>query len=292
MLKKAPKAYSDEKFLKSPAARSLRIVAEYMEPQYRFRKENVRDTIVFYGSARLLPRAEAKKRLKALTLLKNPSMQRVINAEVDLEMSRYYEDTVKLSKMLTEWSIKQEPGNRFVVCSGGGPGIMEASNRGAKKAGGKSIGLNISLPFEQNPNQYITPALNFEFHYFFMRKFWFAYLAKALIIMPGGFGTLDELFELLTLIQTKKIRKKMPIVIYDRKFWNNIINLEELANKRLIDREDLKLFNVVDTVEEAFEFLKNELMKHYLQKPDSLFNQKASVTPKEKRKLKKRIKES
>lgn len=292
MLKKAPKAYSDEKFLKSPAARSLRIVAEYMEPQYRFRRENVRDTIVFYGSARLLPRAEAKKRLKALTQLKNPSMQRVIDAEVDLEMSRYYEDTVKLSKMLTEWSIKQEPGNRFVVCSGGGPGIMEASNRGAKKAGGKSIGLNISLPFEQNPNPYITPSLNFEFHYFFMRKFWFAYLAKALIIMPGGFGTLDELFELLTLIQTKKIRKKMPIVIYDRKFWNNIINLEELANKRLIDREDLKLFNVVDTVEEAFEFLKNELMKHYLQKPDSLFNQKASVTPKEKRKLKKRIKEA
>ena len=292
MLKKAPKAYSDEKFLKSPAARSLRIMAEYMEPQYRFRKENVRDTIVFYGSARLLPRAEAKKRLKALTQLKNPSMQRVIDAEVDLEMSRYYEDTVKLSKMLTEWSIKQEPGNRFVVCSGGGPGIMEASNRGAKKAGGKSIGLNISLPFEQNPNPYITPSLNFEFHYFFMRKFWFAYLAKALIIMPGGFGTLDELFELLTLIQTKKIRKKMPIVIYDRKFWNNIINLEELANKRLIDREDLKLFNVVDTVEEAFEFLKNELMKHYLQKPDSLFNQKARVTPKEKRKLKKRIKEA
>ncbi len=292
MLKKAPKAYSDEKFLKSPAARSLRIVAEYMEPQYRFRRENVRDTIVFYGSARLLPRAEAKKRLKALTQLKNPSMQRVIDAEVDLEMSRYYEDTVKLSKMLTEWSIKQEPGNRFVVCSGGGPGIMEASNRGAKKAGGKSIGLNISLPFEQNPNPYITPSLNFEFHYFFMRKFWFAYLAKALIIMPGGFGTLDELFELLTLIQTKKIRKKMPIVIYDRKFWNNIINLEELANKRLIDREDLKLFNVVDTVEEAFEFLKNELMKHYLQKPDSLFNQKARVTPKEKRKLKKRIKEA
>jgi len=292
MLKKAPKAYSDEKFLKSPAARSLRIVAEYMEPQYRFRRENVRDTIVFYGSARLLPRAEAKKRLKALTQLKNPSMQRVIDAEVDLEMSRYYEDTVKLSKMLTEWSIKQEPGNRFVVCSGGGPGIMEASNRGAKKAGGKSIGLNISLPFEQNPNPYITPSLNFEFHYFFMRKFWFAYLAKALIIMPGGFGTLDELFELLTLIQTKKIRKKMPIVIYDRKFWNNIINLEELANKRLIDREDLKLFNVVDTVEEAFEYLKNELMKHYLQKPDSLFNQKASVTPKEKRKLKKRIKEA
>jgi len=291
-LQKAPKAYKDEKFLNSPAARSLRIVSEYMEPQYRFRQENVRDTIVFYGSARLLPKSVANKRLKALKQLKKPNPRRIKDAEMDLEMSRYYEDTVKLSQMITEWSMKQEPGNRFVVCSGGGPGIMEASNRGAKKAGGKSIGLNISLPFEQNPNPYITPALNFEFHYFFMRKFWFAYLAKALIIMPGGFGTLDELFELLTLVQTKKKKKKMPIVIYDKKFWNNIINLEELANKRVIDREDLKLFCVVDTVEEAFEILKNDLSKHYLQKTVSLFNQKAVVTPKEKRKLEKRVKES
>ncbi len=285
-LAKAPKAYSDEKFLKSPAARSLRIVAEYMEPQYRFRKENVRDTIVFYGSARLLPKSVANKKLTALKKFKNPNKKHLLNAEVDLEMSRYYEDTVKLSAMLTEWSIKQEPGNRFVICSGGGPGIMEASNRGAKKAGGKSIGLNISLPFEQNPNPYITPALNFEFHYFFMRKFWFAYLAKALVIMPGGFGTLDELFELLTLIQTKKIRKKMPIVIYDKLFWNRIINMEELANKRLIDKDDLKLFHIAETVEEAFEYIKNDLQKLYMQKPVSLFNQKATITPKEKKKLK------
>ncbi len=285
-LAKAPKAYSDEKFLKSPAARSLRIVAEYMEPQYRFRKENVRDTIVFYGSARLLPKSAASKKLAAIKKFKNPGKKHLSDAMMDLEMSRYYEDTVKLSQMLTEWSIKQEPGNRFVICSGGGPGIMEASNRGAKKAGGKSIGLNISLPFEQNPNPYITPSLNFEFHYFFMRKFWFAYLAKALVIMPGGFGTLDELFELLTLIQTKKIRKKMPIVIYDKLFWNKIINFEELANKRLVDKDDLKLFYIVDSVEEAFEYLKNELCKHYMQRPDSLFNQKTKISPKEKKKLK------
>ncbi|MBL8016945.1 MAG: TIGR00730 family Rossman fold protein [Ignavibacteria bacterium] len=287
-LQKAPKAYSDEKFLKSPAARSLRIVAEYMEPQYRFRKENVRDTVVFYGSARLLPKAAANKKLRELKKMKNPSNDRLMDAQIDLEMSRYYEDTVELSRMITEWSMKQEPGNRFVVCSGGGPGIMEASNRGAKKAGGKSIGLNISLPFEQNPNPYITPALNFEFHYFFMRKFWFAYLAKALIIMPGGYGTMDELFELLTLIQTKKIRKKMPIVVYDKHFWDKVINFEELANKRLIDKEDLKLFLVAESVDEAFHYVKNDLQKHYMQKPVSLFNQKAKVTPKEKKKLAKK----
>lgn len=287
-LQKAPKAYSDEKFLKSPAARSLRIVAEYMEPQYRFRKENVRDTVVFYGSARLLPKAAANKKLRELKKMKNPSNDRLLDAQIDLEMSRYYEDTVELSRMITEWSMKQEPGNRFVVCSGGGPGIMEASNRGAKKAGGKSIGLNISLPFEQNPNPYITPALNFEFHYFFMRKFWFAYLAKALIIMPGGYGTMDELFELLTLIQTKKIRKKMPIVVYDKHFWDRVINFEELANKRLIDKEDLKLFLVAETVDEAFHYVKNDLQKHYMQKPVSLFNQKAKVTPKEKKKIAKK----
>lgn len=286
-LKKAPKAYNDEKFLKSPAARGLRILSEYVEPQDRFRQEKVKDTIVFYGSARLLPKNTAKKNLDALKRMKNPSKERVCNAEVDLEMSRYYEDTVKLSQLITEWSMKQEPGNRFVVCSGGGPGIMEASNRGAKKAGGKSIGLNISLPFEQNPNPYITPALNFEFHYFFMRKFWFAYLAKGLVIMPGGYGTMDELFELLTLVQTKKIRKKMPVVIYDKKFWQNVINFEELANKRLIDRDDLKLFYIAESVEDAFEYLKVELGKHYLQKPVSLFNQKTTITPKEKRRLRK-----
>ncbi|KXK55153.1 MAG: Rossmann fold nucleotide-binding protein [Chlorobi bacterium OLB5] len=292
MLEKAPKAYNDIKFLNSPAARVLRIASEYMEPQYRFRAENVRDTIVFYGSARLLPKSTAQKNLKAVKSVKKPSANRLLTAETDLEMSRYYEDTVKLSQMITAWSMKQVPAHRFVVCSGGGPGIMEASNRGAKKAGGKSIGLNISLPFEQYPNQYITPSLNFEFHYFFMRKFWFAYLAKALVIMPGGFGTLDELFELLTLVQTKKIRKKMPVVVYDKKFWDRIINFQELADKRLIDKDDLKLFYTAESVEDAFEYLKSELNKHYLQKPGSLFNNKTKISRKEKTKLKKNLKES
>ncbi len=270
-LAKALKAYNDNKFLNSPAARVLRISAEYMEPQYRFRKENIRDTIVFYGSARLLPKSTALKNLKSAVNQKKRSAKSIKMAEIDLEMSRYYEDTVKLSQMLTTWSLKHEPGHRFVICSGGGPGIMEASNRGGKKAGGKSIGLNISLPFEQLPNPYITPALNFEFHYFFMRKFWFAYLAKALVIMPGGFGTMDELFELLTLVQTGKIRKKMPIVIYDKKFWNNIINFQGLADKHLIKYEDLKLFYMADSIEEVFTHLTSELSKHYLQKPESLF---------------------
>jgi uncharacterized protein (TIGR00730 family) len=187
-------------------------------------------------------------------------------------MSKYYEDTVELSRLITEWSLKQDPAYRFVVCSGGGPGIMEASNMGAKKAGGKSIGLNISLPREQAPNPFITPALNFEFHYFFMRKFWFAYLAKALVIMPGGYGTLDELFELLTLVQTQKIRKKMPIVVHDKSFWDRVLNFEELLKKRLIGKDDLKLFHISESVEDAFQYLKSELRKYYLQKPVSLFN--------------------
>lgn len=286
-MKKVFKSYKDEGFLNSPAARTVRILSEYLGPQDRFRKEEVKDTIVFYGSARILSKRQANKQFKELQKYKNPSEDRVKNAKIDLEMSKYYEDTVELSRLLTEWSLKRAPGYRFVVCSGGGPGIMEAANYGAQKAGGKSVGLNISLPFEQEANKYITPALNFEFHYFFMRKFWFAYLAKALVIFPGGYGTLDELFELLTLVQTKKIRKKMPIVIYDRKFWQGVLNFEELVKRRLIAKEDVKLFHVAETVEEAFEYLKSELSKIYLQKPVSLFNHKGRVT--DKKKLKKKL---
>jgi uncharacterized protein (TIGR00730 family) len=172
--------------------------------------------------------------------------------------------------------MRQVPKNRFVICSGGGPGVMEAANYGAVKAGGKSIGLNISLPAEQEPNPHISDELNFEFHYFFMRKFWFAYLAKALVIMPGGFGTLDELFEMLTLVQTFKIRKKMPIVVYDKNFWEDVLDFNEMRKKGMISEEDLKLFRVVSTVEEAYTFLRNELSKNYLDIKTSLFNKRAT----------------
>ncbi|MBL8006114.1 MAG: TIGR00730 family Rossman fold protein [Ignavibacteria bacterium] len=179
-------------------------------------------------------------------------------------MSKYYDDTVELAYMMTQWAKSLKKPNKFIVCSGGGPGIMEAANRGAAKAKGFSMGLNISLPFEQYPNRYISPELNFEFHYFFMRKFWFAYLAKALVIMPGGFGTLDELMEILTLVQTEKLHKKMTVVVYGKEFWDKIINMEKMAELQVISPEDLKLFRFVNTPKEAFEYLKDELTKHYV----------------------------
>jgi hypothetical protein len=184
-------------------------------------------------------------------------------------MSRYYEDTIALAKMLTHWSRRLSKPNRFVVCSGGGPGIMEAANKGAHIAGGKSIGMNISLPFEQFANPHISKGLSFEFHYFFMRKFWFAYLAKALVIFPGGFGTMDELMEILTLMQTDKIRKKMTVVIYGTEYWNKVINFDEMVNHGVISREDLGLFKFMDTPEEAFRYLRDSLMRNYPTSADS-----------------------
>lgn len=276
-LKKAPKAYRNTKFLNAPSARVLRILSEYMEPHDRLKKYDINDTIVFFGSARLLPMSEAKKNVtdikKKLNSIKNKKSKDYLEnqkllgyAERDVEMAQYYEDTEELAYRLTKWSMSLKKGNKFVICSGGGPGIMEAANRGAHKAKGLSLGLNISLPFEQYPNKYITPSLNFEFHYFFMRKFWFAYLAKALVIMPGGFGTLDELMEILTLVQTEKLMKKMPILIYGKKFWDKVINFEALAENRVIAYSDLKLLKFVDTVDEAFDYLKNELGKSYVKK--------------------------
>jgi hypothetical protein len=185
---------------------------------------------------------------------------------MDVEMSRYYEDTEELAYRLTKWSKSLKKGNKFVICSGGGPGIMEAANRGAHRASGLSVGFNISLPFEQFPNKYISESLNFEFHYFFMRKFWFAYLAKALVIMPGGFGTLDELMEILTLVQTEKLNKKMKIIIYGKEFWDRVINLEAFAELRMISPQDLKLFKFVSTVDEAFDELKKSLNESYVKK--------------------------
>src|SRR6202021_2013967 len=269
-LKSAPLAYQNETFLDSPDGRVLRILAEYQEPLARFRREQIEDTVVFFGSARFEGATAAKKGLSAVE--KNgagaPAAQQEMNlkrAQAIVDMARYYEDARRLAHMLTKWSI-QIPArrHRFVVTTGGGPGIMEAANLGAHEAGGKTIGPKINLPFEQNPNSYITPALNFEFHYFFMRKFWFAYLAKALVIFPGGFGTIDELFEILTLAQTDKLAKKILVVIYGSSYWKKIINFEAMLDAGVISAADLELFKMSDSPEESFEFLKDGLTEYHL----------------------------
>lgn len=255
--KKPEKAYKNLPFLNSSAAREIRILSEFLEPKSRFDKFKIKDTIVFFGSARTLPREVAENKLH--TLPQGASDEEKRKAENDLLNSRYYEDAVELSKRMTLYTMKSFPEqNRFLICSGGGPGIMEAANKGAMLAGGRSIGLNISLPFEQEPNPYIEDALNFEFHYFFMRKFWFAYLAKAIVIFPGGFGTLDELAEILTLVQTGKIRKKMKVLIYDRLFWDQILNINKFLENGMISKEDLNLFQFCDSVDE----LEQELIAH------------------------------
>ena len=213
-------AYLDESFLTSDAARPLRILAEYLEPLEAFRRESIKDTIVFFGSARI---------------------------REDGLMARYYQDARALARLITEWSMSLPSSTcHYVVCSGGGGGIMEAANRGAADAGGRSIGLNISLPHEQRPNPYITPGMTFEFHYFFMRKLWFAHLARALIVFPGGFGTLDELMEILTLAQTHKLERKIPILLYGESYWREIINFDALVRHEVINQEDLDLFTFID----------------------------------------------
>ena len=236
-----PLAYRNREFLDTPDARSLRILSEYLYPLSHFRNEKIRDTIVFFGSARTF--------------------------ETSAE-GRYYAEARDLAKRLTEWSNSLDVGTRrFVVCSGGGPGIMEAANRGASDAGGKTVGLNIGLPFEQRPNPFVTPSLSFEFHYFFMRKFWFAYLAKALVVFPGGFGTLDELTEILTLVQTQKLVKKIVVVLYGTTFWKEVLNFDALVRHGMIAEEDLELFQYADDVDMAFEILQTGLTKYYLE-PD------------------------
>jgi hypothetical protein len=278
----APLAYLNPEFLNSPDGRLLRILSEYSEPLSRFRREKIQDTVVFFGSARFASLPDAQN---ALTILEKPgsakpappeqqpggkdgdALQAALKrAHAAVEMARYYEEARRLASMLTEWTLTL-PGkrHRFVVTSGGGPGIMEAANRGAREAGGKTIGLNIRLPFEQYPNQYITPELNFEFHYFFMRKYWFAYLAKALVVFPGGFGTLDELFEILTLAQTHKLAKKILVIVYGKEYWKRVLNLEVLADAGTISPEDVNGFTMVDTPEEAFEVLKEGLTRFHLQ---------------------------
>lgn len=258
---RAVKAYKNEAFMGSPHARMLRILAEYSEPESRFRELKVRDTIVIFGSARIPSRETALAELAAAKAQGGD----IARAERRLEMSKYYEATRQLAGRLTTWSKSLEgTDRRFVVCSGGGPGIMEAANRGASEARGDNIGLNISLPFEQNDNPYITRRLSFEFHYFFMRKFWFSYLAKAMIVMPGGFGTLDEMFEVLTLVQTLKIKKKLPMVVFGREYWNKVLHLEPMVEAGTISREDLDLFFMTDSVDEAYEYLVGWLEKNVL----------------------------
>ena len=269
-LKPAPVAYENEPFLNSPDGRILRIPSEYIEPLARFRREQIQDTVVFFGSARFQNRVNAEKNLASLyadgTNQSEPEREKLFKrAQAAVDMARYYEDARKLAYLLTEWSIKiPARRRRFVVTTGGGPGIMEAANLGAHEAGGKTVGLNINLPFEQFPNPYITPSLNFEFHYFFMRKFWFAYLAKALVIFPGGFGTLDELFEILTLAQTEKLAKKILVVIYGREYWDKVLHLQTMADAGTISPEDLALFKVVDSPEEGFEYLREGLTQYHL----------------------------
>jgi len=269
-LKSAPVAYENPSFLNSPDGRILRILAEYQEPLARFRREQIQDTVVFFGSARFHGQNDAAKAFAAIkeSGATRPAAELEINlkaAQAAVDMARYYEDARRLAHMLTKWSI-QIPARRrrFVVTTGGGPGIMEAANLGAHEAGGKTIGLNIQLPFEQSPNQYITPALNFQFHYFFMRKFWFAYLAKALVIFPGGFGTMDELFEILTLAQTDKLAKKILVVIYGSEYWNRIVNFQAFVDAGTVSPDDLNQFKIVDNPEDAFEFLRDGLTKYHL----------------------------
>src|SRR5438874_5780402 len=264
--KTAPLAYQNEPFLNSPEGRILRILSEYSEPLSRFRREQIQDTVVFFGSARFHSRSVAQNRLTELQ--KGLAPQRAPEhklAMASVDMARYYEEARRLAFLLTQWSI-QIPARRrrFVVTTGGGPGIMEAANLGAHEAGGKTIGLNINLPFEQYPNPYITPSLNFEFHYFFMRKFWFAYLAKALVIFPGGIGTVDELFELLTLAQTQKLAKKILVVIYGREYWSRVLNFQTMVDTGPISAADLSLFKMVDSPQEGFEYLKAGLTEFHL----------------------------
>ncbi|HYI92396.1 MAG TPA: TIGR00730 family Rossman fold protein [Bryobacteraceae bacterium] len=247
-----PVAYKDESFLDSPDAREIRILSEYLHPLSHFRDEKIHDTVVFFGSARL---------------------------QEDGPLSRYYREARELAAMVTRWSDSlPSDSRRFVVCTGGGPGIMEAANRGAADVGGKSIGLNIGLPFEQWPNPYITPDLSFEFHYFFMRKFWFAYPAKAMVVFPGGFGTLDEFFEVLTLAQTQKLESKIILVLYGADYWREIINFDALIKHGMISPEDVDLFFVANDPETAFSVLQEGLTSLYLQ-PESPLAEPEEDTP-------------
>jgi len=251
------KAYKNLEFLNSPEARTIRILCEYEEPKRRFAAQNVENTIVVFGSARTLSRENALAALE--TAKSGGDAEAIQGAENRLIQSRYYEETRELSRRLTQWSMERKKTD-YLICTGGGPGIMEAGNRGAADVpGGRSVGLGISLPFEEDLNQYVSPELDFEFHYFFTRKYWFMYLAKALIVFPGGFGTLDEFAELLTLVQTQKITKKLPIVLYGPDYWNEVINVKKMVEWGTISAKDLDLFHYSGSVDDSFDYLVSSL---------------------------------
>lgn len=263
---KADKAYDNHEFIHSADGRIIRILSEYLYPNRYLQKHKVKNTVVFFGSARTPSQDLYEIREKEFLdeLKENPNNEEI---KAKLEKLRHrksnvnhYETARKLANLLSMWSKELQVKDQVTVCTGGGPGIMEAANRGAFEADERTIGLNISLPFEQYPNQYITPDLNFEFHYFYMRKFWFVYLAKALVVFPGGFGTLDELMEVLTLVQTKKVTKPLKILLFNKEFWTKLINFEYLAELGFINHEDLDLFSFFETAEEGFEILKNNLV--------------------------------
>jgi uncharacterized protein (TIGR00730 family) len=252
------KAYNNLKFLNSPDARTIRILSEYLEPFSRFHRHGVNSFIVFFGSARSGDLENTKREI-----VKTASLPEMEDSNwKKLRLAEYYEDAVLLAKKLTKWSMNRKTGKQsYVICSGGGPGMMEAANKGAHLASGKSVGLNISLPHEQVPNPYISEELQFDFHYFFIRKFWFAYFAKALVIFPGGFGTMDELMEVITLLQTEKIEKKLPVVIYGTEYWNEIIDFQALVRWGTIDESDMDLLYFSDSVDDAFNYLTHNLEK-------------------------------
>lgn len=268
--RKVKLAYQDPNFMDSVGARPVRIITEYLDPKYRLRQEGVADTIVMFGSARILPKDRASTRLKAAkktaARLKTPAAQsRVRLCRNALAMSHYYEEARQLSRLITEWAMTfGDRPRRFLICSGGGPGIMEAANRGAADAGGKSVGLSIELPHEQAPNPYISNELSFNFHYFFMRKLWFAQIAKALIVFPGGFGTMDEMWEILTLMQTGKLSSHHLILIYGREYWDKVLDWEAMVDSGTISEREFKLLKFSDNVDDAFNQIRADLERYHL----------------------------
>jgi Predicted Rossmann fold nucleotide-binding protein len=266
-----PLAYLNADFLKSSEGRIIRILSEYLEPDARMRRHRVRDTIVFFGSARSVePEAaeaviESVKREIEQAGGLTPELEAAqLRAEYAGKLARYYYNAMELARRVTEWSKGLTGQHHFIVCSGGSGGMMEAANRGASMAGGKTIGLNIQLPHEQEVNPYVSRHLIFNFHYFFMRKFWFVYPAKALVVFPGGFGTMDELFEVLTLIQTKMPRKAMPVILFGKEFWDEVINFDSLVRWGVVSPQDLEIFYKTDSIDDAFQYLTSKLEKLYL----------------------------